>query len=324
MPSSPRGKGKGEPSPLQVLVTGASGQTGVHVVRALLAQPGAFTPAVTVRSEAAARAMLALGLPPRAVFGGVDLAGGEQGAAALRAALAGRDALVICSSAVPRVAWAPTLLGGARAWLAARLGRADVPFVPVVTWKAGQAPEAVDWLGQRAQIDAAAACGVGHVVLVSSAGGCDAHHFLNHIGGGDMLNWKRRAEQHLIASGLTYTILHPNHLVDRPAGRHVVVLGVDDSLQAPHWRERLKMPRADLAALAVAALALRDRGAGNRSVDVAARPARAGEAATTTLEQFAALFGGMNANCSYAINDRTAPGAAWACSGPGAADAPAA
>jgi uncharacterized protein YbjT (DUF2867 family) len=66
-----------------------------------------------------------------------------------------------------------------------------------------------------AQIEAAKASGsVQHVVLISSAGGCDPHHFLNHIGqdagGGDILNWKRKAEQHLIASGLKYTILHPN------------------------------------------------------------------------------------------------------------------
>lgn len=55
-----------------------------------------------------------------------------------------------------------------------------------------------------------------HIVLVSSAGGCDPRHFLNHIGTGEdgrqgnILNWKRAAEQHLIESGVTYTILHPN------------------------------------------------------------------------------------------------------------------
>lgn len=55
-----------------------------------------------------------------------------------------------------------------------------------------------------------------HIVLVSSAGGCNPQHFLNHIGPGEVgrrgniLNWKRGAEQHLIASGVTYTILQPN------------------------------------------------------------------------------------------------------------------
>jgi hypothetical protein len=40
----------------------------------------------------------------------------------------------------------------------------------------------VDWRGQVAQIDAAKAAGVAHIILVSSAGGCDPHHFLNSIG----------------------------------------------------------------------------------------------------------------------------------------------
>lgn len=74
----------------------------------------------------------------------------------------------------------------------------------------------VDYQGQLSQIDAAKAAGVQHVVLVSSAGGCNPQHFLNHIGAGEegrkgnILNWKRAAEQHLVASGITYTILHPN------------------------------------------------------------------------------------------------------------------
>lgn len=74
----------------------------------------------------------------------------------------------------------------------------------------------MDWQGQIAQVDAAKTAGVQHIVLVSSAGGCDPRHFLNHIGSsdgkhkGNILNWKRAAEQHLIASGVTYTILHPN------------------------------------------------------------------------------------------------------------------
>lgn len=74
----------------------------------------------------------------------------------------------------------------------------------------------VDYQGQLSQIDAAKSAGVQHVVLVSSAGGCNPQHFLNHIGAGEegrkgnILNWKRAAEQHLVASGITYTILHPN------------------------------------------------------------------------------------------------------------------
>lgn len=38
----------------------------------------------------------------------------------------------------------------------------------------------------------------------------DPNHFLNKMGNnGNILQWKRKAEQYLIASGLTYTIIHP-------------------------------------------------------------------------------------------------------------------
>jgi hypothetical protein len=79
----------------------------------------------------------------------------------------------------------------------------------------------VDWQGQAQQVGAAKAAGVGHVVLVSSAGGTQPLHFLNHIGpgevparAGNILNWKRSAEQLLVESGVPFTILHPNR--ERP------------------------------------------------------------------------------------------------------------
>lgn len=67
----------------------------------------------------------------------------------------------------------------------------------------------VDWVGQKAQIDAAKAAGVKQVVLVSSMGGTDPENALNKLGDGNILQWKRKAEQYLMASGLTYTIIHP-------------------------------------------------------------------------------------------------------------------
>lgn len=53
-------------------------------------------------------------------------------------------------------------------------------------------------------------------------------------------------------------------------------------------------------------------GAGNRSVDVATLPSPLGEP-TKTLQQFKQLFEGTPGNCNYSINDRTLPGAEWAC-----------
>jgi uncharacterized protein YbjT (DUF2867 family) len=59
------------------------------------------------------------------------------------------------------------------------------------------------------QIDAAKVAGVKQVVLVSSMGGTDPNHPLNKLGDGNILQWKRKAEQYLIASGIPYTIIHP-------------------------------------------------------------------------------------------------------------------
>lgn len=40
---------------------------------------------------------------------------------------------------------------------------------------------------------------------------------LNALGNGQILVWKRKAEEYLIASGLTYTILHPGGLFNETA-----------------------------------------------------------------------------------------------------------
>jgi hypothetical protein len=233
-------------------------------------------------------------------------------------AFTGCRAVVVASSAVaePKV-WSSLAVAaqvGATRLMARLMGRAapkGAAFVPVATWKGGQAPREVDWLGAkrifRAFLKAAGGGGSGqqgaggHVVLISSAGGCDPRHFLNRIARGEVLNWKRRAEQELIrmcggrgggggggAGGgastaaspaatakktTTYTILHPNHLIDNPKPpkpgalptspteffdprRSRVLLAVDDELQKPHWSRRPRVPRGALAELAVQCVAL--------------------------------------------------------------------
>ena len=106
---------------------------------------------------------------------------------------------------------------------------------PKLGFPKGQ-PYEVDWLGQRNQIDAAQKCGCTHVVICSSMGGTDPEHMLNGLGReesdppskGNILQWKRKAEKYLIESGLTYTIIHPGGLVDKPGGCRELVVGVDD------------------------------------------------------------------------------------------------
>jgi nucleoside-diphosphate-sugar epimerase len=53
--------------------------------------------------------------------------------------------------------------------------------------KAVATPVQIDWLGQKAQIEAAKAAGIKKVVIVSSMGGTDRDNFLNTIGGGNIL-----------------------------------------------------------------------------------------------------------------------------------------
>ena len=73
----------------------------------------------------------------------------------------------------------------------------------------------IDWIGQKAQIDAAKEAGVKKVVLISSMGGTDENHPLNKLGNGNILIWKRKAEEYLINSGaFDYTIIHPGGLID--------------------------------------------------------------------------------------------------------------
>ena len=74
----------------------------------------------------------------------------------------------------------------------------------------------VDWLGQKAQIDAAREAGVKKVVLISSMGGTDVNNPLNKLGDGNILVWKRKAEEYLISDGgcISHTIIHPGGLID--------------------------------------------------------------------------------------------------------------
>ena len=88
-------------------------------------------------------------------------------------------------------------------------------------------------------------------------GGTNPDHILNTIGretrtdgsthGGEILRWKRKSEEYLIASGLPYTVVHPGHLTDEPGGARELVCAVDDT-------EGGAVPRQDLAELLVQAL----------------------------------------------------------------------
>ena len=169
-------------APLRVAVTGAGGQTGQLAFRKMLARPDDFSPVGIVRTSESRSALLETGIPAESV-----VVADVTDASAIAGALEGCAALIIATSAKP----APS-------------GEMDeATGRPIFAFPNGQ-PEQVDWLGQKAQIDAARACGPDtHVVICSSMGGTDPSNMLNALGrttkpdgsteGGNILLWKRKA-----------------------------------------------------------------------------------------------------------------------------------
>ena len=89
-------------------------------------------------------------------------------------------------------------------------------------------PETIDYVGTRNLIDASVAAGVKQFVLVSSVGVTQRFHLLN-LTYGEVLIWKREAEEHLRASGLVYTIVRPGGLRPGPASVEGVAIAQGDA-----------------------------------------------------------------------------------------------
>lgn len=123
---------------------------------------------------------------------------------------------------------------------------AIAPIWAVISTIGGVSPEGVrsDYLGNRNLIDAAVSAGVERFILVSSIGSGDSvkalpPHVLEALGA--VLAEKEQAEQHLIASGLNYTVIRPGGLKSEPATGNGV-LTPDPSISGT-------IHRADVAAL---------------------------------------------------------------------------
>lgn len=138
--------------PSQVVVTGAGGRTGGLVMKKLLERTDEFSPVGVVRSDASAKQLREWGATDDQIFvGDIVREGGEK---VLAEALEGADRLVVCTSAVPKIkplSLVPVIL----AKIFKREG-----VRPKFTFKEDQMPEAIDWLGQKKQFDAAKAAGV--------------------------------------------------------------------------------------------------------------------------------------------------------------------
>jgi len=252
-----------------VVVVGAGGRTGREVLARLLTAGRDVVGVVRSekKAQSLARALAGGAGPDGRVLGEAevaqslsvgDLAGG------LEATLAGAGALVVCSSATPRIkkrSILKMLVKKASFGLFFGKSRPSFRFPP------GGMPREVDYEGTLALIRAAKAAGVGHVVVVGSMGGTQPDNFLNQIGDGSILAWKRAAELELVRSGLPYTIVHPGGLLDEPAGQRELVVGVDDALLETQTRS---VPRGDVAEVCVRCVGA--PWALNRAFDLASKP----------------------------------------------------
>ncbi len=251
---------------LNVAVTGATGKTGSLAFAALRALDDVETLVGTARQKdaKALKKLRKLCGDDASVDDDLHAIDVTKDADAFAALLTEKkiDALLIATSASPQIS--------KRSLVKVLLGKLlrKKGLRPSFKFRAGGTPEEVDWLGQKAQIDAAVKAGVSKVVVCSSMGGTQPDNFLNSIGrradgtGGDILKWKRKAEQYAIKSGLTYTILHPGGLLDKPGGRRLV-LGVNDELLQ---RQVRSIPREDVAEVMVQSLFVVEME--NRSLDL--------------------------------------------------------
>ena len=253
----------------RVVVVGAGGRTGREVLARLLTAGRDVVGVVRSEKKAhsLARALAGGAGPDGRVLGEAEVARslsvGDL-AGSLEAALAGAGALVVCSSATPRIkkrSIAKMLVKKASFGLLFGKSRPSFRFPP------GGMPREVDYEGTIALIRAAKAAGVAHVVVVGSMGGTQPDNFLNQIGDGSILAWKRAAELELVRSGLPYTIVHPGGLLDEPAGERELVVDVDDKLLETQTRS---VPRGDVAEVCVRSLGA--PWALNRAFDLASKP----------------------------------------------------
>ncbi|KAL9247113.1 hypothetical protein vseg_020578 [Gypsophila vaccaria] len=239
-----------------VLITGAAGRTGQIVYKKLKDKSDQFNGKGLVRTD-----------DSKQTIGGADdvFVGDIRDADSIAPAIQGIDALIILTSAVPKM----------------KPGSDPARERPEFMFEDGAYPEQVDWIGQKNQIDAAKAAGVKQIVLVGSMGGTNPNHPLNSLANGNILIWKRKAEQYLADSGIPYTIIRAGGLQDRAGGVRELVVGKDDELLQTDIRT---VSRADVAEVCIQALQFEE--AKFKAFDLAAKPEGTGEPTT----DFRALF----------------------------------
>ena len=229
----------------RILVTGATGRTGSLVLKQLR-KSDRFEATGFARSPEKITEL----------FGSTSgfIVGDITDKSSLESAVKDCDALVILTSAVPQMVVPPS---------------DGKP--PQFAYSPEGMPEIVDYQGQKNQIDAAQQAGVEHIVLMGSMGGTNPDHILNKMGNGNILIWKRKAEQYLVDSGIDYTIIRAGGLLDKPGGKRELLVGKDDELlKNPPNGIATSIPREDVAEVVIQALQASN--ARNKAFDLMSKP----------------------------------------------------
>jgi uncharacterized protein YbjT (DUF2867 family) len=125
----------------------------------------------------------------------------------------------------------------------------------------GNRPERVDYEGTINLARAAKAAGATRLVIITSSVSGKKDHFLNYVGG-NVLIWKKRAEEALIASGLEYVIVGPTIIDDDPGGVEPI-----RAFPRARYQAGMSITREDLATTVIAAAVL--PAAANRAFSIA-------------------------------------------------------
>lgn len=122
-------------------------------------------------------------------------------------------------------------------------------------------PYQVDFAGTKNLVDMAKAEGVKRFVIVSSLCVSKFFHPLNLFW--LVLYWKKQAEQYIINSGLTYTIVRPGGLKNEDNSEAIVMSSADTLFEG-------SIPREKVARVCIAAL--REPGSENKIVEIVTSP----------------------------------------------------
>lgn len=226
-----------------VVVTGATGRSGVQVFQALkaLSSRGIEVRAL-VRNATKAKSLL--GCTACDESEGIFLGDATKGATMSRV-MSGADALVITTASESDC----------------KFGFLDCKY------QDGEAPKDISFDSVKTQVSAFAESAgpevtQRHVVLMSTMDTTKPDNFLDRLGNGHVTFYSLNGEAFLMSSGLPFTIVKACGLNDGEGGKHKLITGHDD--EGFNMALNHAITRADVARVMVAAVAAPEKSAGLR------------------------------------------------------------